>query len=300
VTRDWIDVVRLGGFADPHLNGETQLVNVIDDHRFTVRTSAPVPPVGLVGSERLFENLSRDVVGWHRVTATSDHAYEFDTPASVTRSYDVIDAPIVYNVRVWAAFSLDDARERFLRTDGVFDTEKPGIFIVPSSLVSTSHSRSSRSSAYAEISGNMAFSQMLLDGFTVLVFAPRAGMGRVQLLDLSGGALFSAMTRTFLGLKLPRPELALGEGLSCVLAQHRMVHVDAANYVHAYEFQAPAELVNADVVSAEEQPDMASLTGAHGHVSSAGSVALRGLDFSIVADDGAPVTAFAAPFEQAL
>jgi hypothetical protein len=288
VTPGWTRTVRLSGFANGKLNGELEVADVSDARTIVVRPVGGVASVALTGNEVLHERLELDIVGWHAVTATSPTQLAFATPASVQRSYSVADPVVCANVRVWGVLGIEQARLRFARAEGSHQSERSGLFIAPPAQVSLSKDRRAKSGAMAEISPNMDYRQMLLDGFEVMAFCP-AAIGQVALADLAHGELLRMALRTFHGLKLPRPELAQGMTFAAVLASHRAVSLDGATYVHSYGFEAPAEIVNDDAVQAFEWPAGAL---SDERVATAGTTAMRGVTFEIGDDsDAAPLLA---------
>lgn len=283
--------VRLSGFVDLALNGQLALLDVPANNQLLVKPLAALGGQPLTGAEKLFERLEGEIIGWHKVGAISDVVLEFVTPVGVARSYQVVAPKISYHNRLFGSVYFDAAKAGHIRADGNFGEEKSGLYICLPPSTSVSKSRRARSAAVSEINSGMDYRATLLDGIEVYAFCPAAGKGQAELADLCQGEIFTAVMRTFFGLKLPRPELAadISEHHMMGLVGHRGISYDGAYYIHRYEFEAPATITNGDAISADQYPDLAP---GGDSLLPVGSRSFRGVDFDeMLADGGEALTA---------
>lgn len=291
----WDSFVTITGFANALINGSRQLVEAPDSHTLIVKPGGPVVSAPLTAQSAVLERLPGSVIGWHSVLSASSTTLTFPAAADVTRALSVTAPVVVRNIRCWGALDINTARRKFVSADEQIDVSACHLFVVPVASVKTSRSRNAKTDALAEVSPAVELRQLLVDGFTALVFCPaKSSSGAVAASDLCQGPLFKAMMRTFNGLRLPRPELAHGSSYAALLASHGAIYFDGATYVHAYEFQAPAYITNADAIMPFEQAELSGATdGIDGYtpptdVPAVGAPAFRDIDFTGILHDGAP------------
>lgn len=302
--RAWHTTAKVTGFASGLINGTRQLISVDSDTTFTIAPGGTVTSVTLTGNEKLLERLEYEVIGWHAATATSATELTIPTPSAVTRSYTVANPSVVTSIRVQGAVNLDAALMQFSPEDGA-SLDKPWMFICPLSAVRASRSGSARTDALAEMNPSMDVRQMLLDGFQVNVLMPTAEtVAHVRAVDLCQGEVFTAVLKTFFGLRLPRPELSDGESYTAHLDTHTGgMTKDRAVYIHQYEFQCPAYLTSEDAISPWEWAAIApqaytaaqtsladggALSDGLSNLPTTGAVSFRGIDLTGILHDGKP------------
>jgi hypothetical protein len=272
----WNLTAKLAGFTNPVLNGPLQLVGIAGPNQITVLPSQEITTLTLTGAEVLLERLEDKIIGWHKVTSTGPTTFAFDTPDDITRSYTVANPKVVNNIRVAGALSLDVAQQQYTRgyktgigAEFAGELQKAWMFICPPQVARLSRDRNSRSDAVAEMTSGSEYRQLLIDGFFVFVFLPAENSGSgVSVSDQAHGAILSAVLRTFHGLSLPRRELFQGDAFVCYLTEHgnMLGSYDRATYVHGYNFEAPAYLLQHDAIQPFEwsQINETTMTAASG------------------------------------
>ncbi len=247
----------INGFDVPN-----QLVSVEDRYTFTVRpngvlTLPPTPPSGA----NLLERLERELVGWHTATVISTTALSIATPASISRSYTVLDPKICTNVRIAGGVSFDHVIRHYVRVDekDSIVKDRGWMFIVPRPA-RLSRDRGARSDAITEIQPGAIVRQLLIDGFEILTILPAEKYGGgVACIDRSHGEVLTAVLRTFNGLRLPYSELATPNPFMAMLESHGVEQYNRANYVHAYNFGVTAYITAEDMVLPTDIPDLAAI-----------------------------------------
>lgn len=302
--RAFHETAKVSGFTSADINGNRQLVSAPTSTTLVIAPGAPIGSIALTGNEKLLERLDGEVVGWHAAVAISSTVLRFPTPSAVERTYTVLTPTVVKDIRVYAAVTIEQALAHFTPEDGT-ELTSAHMFILPLSSVRTSRGRGSQTDAIAEISPGVDFRQLMLDGFTVLAFIPGATTAaHVRAVDLCNGEVLKAVLRSFLGLKIPRPELAADGTYTAILESHAGGITDnRAIYVHRYDFQCPAYLTNADAISPTDWPaldptviatqadDVAAggtLDGDAASVGTIGTYAFRGIDFTGLLHYGHP------------
>lgn len=299
----WAGFVRLGGFTAAAMNGDLQLVEVLGPASFVVRPPTDVT-ISLNGAEKLYERLEAEVIGWHSVTAASSTTLTFPTPATVSRSYTVSGARVARSIRVWAALDLSTAMRNFVRPDAEqMSLPASYLFVTPRAETRLSRDRRAKSESPGEFYPGVETAQLLLDGFDVFAFLPTEHMGgAVAAADIAHGQIFSAVLRTFNGLRLPRSELVQGMNTEYVafLESHGAAVYDGATYVHRYSFGAPTYITTGDQVQPYEWTSLDAIEAAlqagtpvsPGSLYRVGAPALRDIAFTGSLPDGAPAGIF--------
>lgn len=259
----WDRFATLGSTGNASLDGALQLISVADATTFVVRPATTVTLAGTIpAAAALLKRLEREVVGWHRATATSATALTFPTPATVTRDYTVVAPKICTNVRVWGAIDLDHALRHFTRGSeadaAVLD--ESFLFVTPTRQARLSRDRAASSDAFTEVQPGAVVRQQLMDGFEIYAVMPaeRYG-GAVSCIDRAQGPVFSAVLKTFNGLKLPYSELSAPNPTVVMLTHHGAAHYDRANYVHGYTFEVTAYITDDDTLPPYAAPDIAAI-----------------------------------------
>jgi hypothetical protein len=249
----WHTSAKLDGFDDGSIwDGTRQLVSVEDRNNFTVFAGVGVLSVTLDGGERLLERLERELVGWKRVTAATETTLTFPTPASVTRDYTVTTPVVVRNHRILGASHPDEILEKMSKTS---DTEM-SMWITPVDA-KTSRSKASKTDAIADINDGSDYRQVLLDGFEIYVAIPLKNTVKgVAASDLCNGDVLNAVLKTFMGLRLPMPELFAGGNHVALLESHGRAGGDNAVYYHRYRFQAASIITNEDAIAPYDWADI--------------------------------------------
>lgn len=255
--KPWDTSAKLSGFGSSALDGTKQLISVGTRTTFTVQPSTEIESLTLEGGEVLLERLEAQLVGQHKVTAATSTTLTLATPAAVSRSYTVTSPTVVRNLRCFGAASLEAVMRQYVRQDGTATPASAAhLFVIPVD-VRASRSRHSQGDALAEIGDGTDYRQLILDGFQVIVVLPTEhSPGGVAALDLAHGEVFNAVLRTFLGLKVPRPELSHSGSYVATFQNHSMLGYDRANYYHGYTFQAPFYVANADAIAPYDWPDV--------------------------------------------
>lgn len=248
--------VTLAGFTDPGLNGVCQLVDVPARDTIVVMVRSTLVVTALNGGEALLERLEEGLIGWHAATATGAATLSFPAPGGIDRSFTVGSPKVVRNVRIAGALDREVVGAQYVRgyqsnipVEAEESLAQSWVFIVPQRTAKLSKDRNAATDATAEITPAASYSQMLVDGFEVLVLLPaKDSSGGVACADLAHGPILRAVLRTFHGLKTHRPELATNSKLVALLTEHGAAAYDRATYMHAYSFEASAFLTNEDAV----------------------------------------------------
>jgi hypothetical protein len=259
----WDAFAILAGFGIVGLDGNRQLVSVPAQNMLVVRPSGPITLPGSVpGGAVLNQRLERDIIGFHSATVTSTTALTFPTPASITRSYTVTNPKVATNIRILGAVDFDHAQYHFTRDNeaeaAVFD--QAWLFITPTQRARLARDRNSHSDAVTEDQPGTFIRQLLMDGFTAFAVLPAERYaGAVGCMDIAQGPIFTAMLRTFNGLRLPYTELAMANSHIAQLTSHGVVKYNRANYWHSYTFDVSAYLSIDDQIPPTAMPDLAAI-----------------------------------------
>lgn len=262
----WTGFAIFSGTGVAGLMGSVQLVSVQDRLNFVVRPAGPVTLPGSVPVNAvLLERLEQDIIGWHEMTVASATTLTFATPASISRSYTVQSPKAVTNIRVWGAIDLDHALRHFTRESesNKVVLDQGYLFVCPPRQARLSRDRNSHSDAMTELQPGSFIRQLLMDGFEVYAVLPaeRYG-GAIGCVDKCQGPIFTAVLRTFNGLRLPFTELASPNPFISMLTSHGVARYDRANYVHGYSFAATVYLTEGDTVPPISIPDLLSIDAA--------------------------------------
>lgn len=255
--RPWSTSAKLANFGSAALDGTKQLVSVEDRDQFTIQPTTPVVSITLDGGEVLLERLEFALAGMHKITAATATTLTFPTPATVTRSFSVTSPTIVKAPRCYAAANLEQVMRRYVRADATATpADKAHLFITPVD-VKASRGQSARGDAIADIGDGTDYRQLIMDGFEVIVVIPSEhSPGAVAAIDKAQGEIFNAVLRTFLGLRVPQPEISASSSYVAVLEGHGMQAFDGANYYHGYRFQTQFVVVNEDAIAPFDWPDI--------------------------------------------
>jgi len=291
----WNTVCKLSGFADSKINGTRQLVEVRSRRQIVIKPGGEVGSVSLTGSEILLERIELGLIGWHAVTATSTTALRFTTPAVVDRSYTIATPVVVNDVKIFGARDPEAAYKQYTQGDDKIAPTHGAMFICPEQGVVAERATSARGQTVAEFGPGIEYRQRLADGFQVVIFLPSVRTSaHVACIDMAQGEVFTAVLRTFNGLRLPRPELFDGGTYASVFHGHGSGSVtNNAVYAHRYDFQSPAYLTNADAIAPWDWTESGDGgTGPITDVVPIGTPPLRDLDFTGILHDGKPQPLF--------
>ncbi len=292
----WDAFVTLSGFSDPLINGQRQLVGVLDARTIIVRPGGPVDDTGWTAEASVLDRLPPSVTGWHAAEATGATTLAFPAGADVSRSMTVATPTVVRDIRVWGAVDFATAMKKFVSDNESMSAGKAHMFIMPLARVRTSRARAAKTDAIAEVSQASELRLQMLDGFSAVVFLPaKENAGAIAAADKCHGPILHAVLRTFLGLKLPRPELMSGQEYCAILGEHGTQLCNGAIYAHVYSFEQPATISRTDALAPYEQADFGSWQpGADpaapvpDTIAPIGAPAYRGIDFTGILHDGQP------------
>lgn len=281
-------LAKLAGFTSGLINGNRQIVDVPDRYRFVAKPGGAVSdPVTLNGAEVLFERLEQELVGWHSVVATGTHELSFATPAGVNRDYVAFGPIVVTDIRIWGALDGETALAQYTAADADVTLDKPVMFVTPQPV-------RRRGQGVNYLTSGSDNRMMVEDGFVVLVLIPsHETSAHVAASDLAHGTIFSAVMRTFHGLKLSRSEFMSAGDFRATFEEHRGGRVtNKAIYAHEYTFAMPAEITSCDGVSPFEWSQIDDAALADGDIPSSiypsDPVPWRDLDISGIIHHGHP------------
>ena len=249
----------LRGFTDPNLNGALELVSVENRDAFTVRPANPVAEVVLNGNEEQLTNLEFELVGWHKVTATSPTTLTFPTPPNVQRSYTADVVVASHRLRIFGAESGDLVVKKYVLGDERLVDNDCVMFIVPRENIRN------RGQYLGEHHPSSAYNPTIEDGFDIYVAIPgAAASGGVAPLDLAHGEILRAIMRTFNGLRIPDwPGFPLAKIRDAEMVTHGRVSYDGPTYLHQYAFDVLVELTPDDRVLPFEAADLGNADSVH-------------------------------------
>ena len=285
IAASWDLVARLSGFADSAMNGTLQLVSVSDRFTFTVRPGSSPASITLTGDEIQLANLDFEMVGWHKVTATTATALTFPTPANVLRDYTVDSPTVVKGIRVFGAVDLDTVMMKYVRDDAETVANEITMFLIPQDRTRV---RPFSRGNFTGIGPSQAAHYTVEDGFQVIVLIPSGTSAGVTALDLAQGEILRAIIRTFNGLKIQRAGIPNGKVYDAQLVELGAVPHDWKTYVHSYSFAAHVDMSSDDRIRPHEIADIESAIVGSTSVSPVGAPPYREIEFGGLTHSGEP------------